>query len=236
MGIILDFVLQHQLRRTIHLVLMIMLEQYAYSCPTGYCKEIPSLMRPSMRFVNMKQLTHSHHTLIMHAQGSLSSSPDKIPILRKIVAYPGSEGPVVGLQNMSAKFPSRHKPSRLVIPLDASLNRRMRPVAPNVPGYSRKKISRPVTKCISQRRKRAKLDFRAMRYFKLGKCWAVQLGNFLIVLLRRQDHPLFKHLSIDTRNGIGAPLTLIKYTNMTAMPNLDAVSMPLIRAHSSATK
>ncbi len=121
----------------------------------------------------------------------LSSSRDKISTLRKCVPYPWSEGPVVRLQNMSVKFPSRHNPSRLVMPLDASLHRRMGPVAPNIPGYSRKKISVPVTKCISQLRKRAKLDLRAMRDFKLGKCWAVKLGNFLIVLLRRQDHPLF---------------------------------------------
>ncbi len=204
--------------------------------PDGLLQRYSMLLRNAAANVvaNVETITRRHHTLIMLKASS--SSPDKIATLRKCVAYPGSEGPVVGLQNMSAKFPSGQNPSRLLIPLDATLHRRMGPVAPNIPCYSRKKISVPVTKCISQLRKRAKLDVRAMRDFKLGKCWAVKLGDSLIVLLRRQDHPLFQHLSIDTPNEIGAQRTLIKYTNMTAMPNLDAVSMPLIRAHSSATK
>jgi hypothetical protein len=126
-----------------------------------------------------------------YALTASQSGFDETPALGERVEETTGDGPAFRVADVSAKLLRQNNISIFPDPLQTSLCLES-PVAADVAGQSRQEVVILSTQRISQRGKRTELDSSVVGHADLEEGGLVEVGDFLVVLARGQDHPLVK--------------------------------------------
>lgn len=118
-----------------------------------------------------------------------NTSPDETPALGERIKHDRLHRPVAGVQTVPCKVVGEHDMSRFVVVLDTRFQG-VWPVATDGVGQCGEEIAVPPAQRVAQDGEWTELDDGAMRHTRLHQCWAVDLGDLVVIVRGREDHPL----------------------------------------------